>query len=40
MCVYEGGIYLLVGFRSAMVMAANIPVVVLAAVALVTLFDV
>ena len=33
-------VYLLVGFRSAMVMAANIPVVVLAAVALVTLFDV
>ena len=33
-------VYLLVGFRSAMVMAANIPVVVLAAIALVTLFDV
>lgn len=33
-------VYLVVGFRSAMVMAANIPVVVLAAIALVTLFDV
>ncbi len=33
-------VYLVVGFRSAMVMAANIPVVVLAAVALITLFDV
>ena len=33
-------VYLVVGFRSAMVMAGNIPVVVLAAIALVTLFDV
>ena len=33
-------VYLVVGFRSAMVMAANIPVVVLAAIALVTLFGV
>ncbi|MCA9054493.1 MAG: efflux RND transporter permease subunit, partial [Planctomycetaceae bacterium] len=33
-------VYLMVGFRTAAVMAANIPVVVLAAVALVTLFDV
>ena len=33
-------VYLIVGFRSAMVMAANIPVVVLAAIALITLFDV
>ena len=33
-------VYLVVGFRSAMVMAANIPVVVLAAIALITLFDV
>lgn len=33
-------VYLIVGFRSAAVMAANIPVVVLAAIALVTLFDV
>jgi multidrug efflux pump subunit AcrB len=33
-------VYLVVGFRSAMVMAANIPVVVLAALALVTLFGV
>ena len=33
-------VYLVVGFRSASVMAANIPVVVLAAVALITLFDV
>jgi len=33
-------VYLIVGLRSAAVMAANIPVVVLAAIALVTLFDV
>jgi len=33
-------VYLVVGFRSAMVMAANIPVVVLAGIALITLFDV
>ena len=33
-------VYLVVGFRSALVMAANIPVVVLAAIALITLFDV
>ncbi|MFQ5982540.1 MAG: efflux RND transporter permease subunit, partial [Woeseiaceae bacterium] len=33
-------VYLVVGFRSAAVMATNIPVVVLAAVALITLFDV
>lgn len=33
-------VYLVVGFRSAMVMAGNIPVVVLAAIALITLFDV
>ncbi len=33
-------VYLVVGFRSAMVMAANIPVVVLAAIALITVFDV
>lgn len=33
-------VYLVVGFRSAAVMAANIPVVVLAAVALVTIFGV
>lgn len=33
-------VYLVVGFRSSMVMAANIPVVVLAAIALVTLFGV
>ncbi len=33
-------VYLVVGFRSSMVMAGNIPVVVLAAIALVTLFDV
>jgi multidrug efflux pump subunit AcrB len=33
-------VYLVVGFRSAMVMAANIPVVVLSAIALITLFDV
>lgn len=33
-------VYLVVEFRSAMVMAANIPVVVLAAIALVTLFGV
>lgn len=33
-------VYLVVGFRTAMVMAANIPVVVLAAIALVTLFGV
>jgi len=33
-------VYLIVGFRSASVMAANIPVVVLASVALVTLFGV
>jgi len=33
-------VYLVVGFRSAMVMAGNIPVVVLAALALITLFDV
>jgi multidrug efflux pump len=33
-------VYLVVGFRSAMVMAANIPVVVLAAIALITLFGV
>lgn len=33
-------VYLVVGFRSAMVMAANIPVVVLSAIALVTLFGV
>jgi len=33
-------VYLVVGFRSAVVMAANIPIVVLGAVALVTLFDV
>ena len=33
-------VYLVVGFRSAAVMATNIPVVVLAAMALITLFDV
>lgn len=33
-------VYLVVGFRSAAVMAANIPVVVVAAIALITLFDV
>ena len=33
-------VYLVVGFRSAAVMATNIPVVVLAAVALITVFDV
>jgi len=33
-------VYLVVGFRSAVVMGANIPVVVLAAIAIVTLFDV
>jgi multidrug efflux pump subunit AcrB len=33
-------VYLVVGFRSAMVMAANIPVVVLAGIALITLFGV
>ena len=33
-------VYLVVGFRSAAVMAANIPVVVLSAMALITLFDV
>jgi multidrug efflux pump subunit AcrB len=33
-------VYLIVGFRSAAVMAANIPIVVLAAIALITLFDV
>jgi multidrug efflux pump subunit AcrB len=33
-------VFLVVGFRSALVMAANIPIVVLAALALVTLFDV
>ena len=33
-------VYLIVGFRSAAVMAANIPIVVLAAIALITLFGV
>ncbi|MEK6236405.1 MAG: efflux RND transporter permease subunit, partial [Planctomycetales bacterium] len=33
-------VYLVVGFRTSLVMAANIPVVVLAAVALITIFDV
>lgn len=33
-------VYLVVGFRSAAVMAANIPIVVLAAIALITVFDV
>jgi multidrug efflux pump subunit AcrB len=33
-------VYLVVGFRSAAVMAANIPVVVLSTIALITLFDV
>ena len=33
-------VYLVVGFRSASVMAANIPIVVLSAIALITLFDV
>lgn len=33
-------VYLLVGFRSAVVMAANIPVVILASIAIVTLFGV
>ena len=33
-------VYLIVGFRSAAVMAANIPIVVLSAIALITMFDV
>ena len=33
-------VFLIVGMRSAIVMAANIPVVVLGAIAIITLFDV